>query len=89
VIKSAQSSGKIRRKRQQLKKNHSQIEIGSTVRLRAQSGEIITGQVVHLWEEQSVPMARVGKESYEELAKPRSPSSPIGSMHGCHSSFSA
>ena len=26
---------------------------------RGQSGEIITGQVVHMWEEESVPMVRV------------------------------
>ena len=52
--------GKIRRKRQQLKKkNHPPIEIGSTVHLRAQSGKIITGQVVHMWEEKSVLMVRV------------------------------
>jgi hypothetical protein len=41
------------------KKNHPPIEIGSTVHLRAQSGEIITGQVVHTWEEKSVQMVRV------------------------------
>jgi len=40
-------------------KNKSEIKLGATVRLRAQSGEIITGQVVHMWEEQSVPMVRV------------------------------
>jgi hypothetical protein len=36
-----------------------EIKIGATVRLKAQSGEIITGQVVHLWEDKSVPMVRV------------------------------
>jgi hypothetical protein len=41
------------------KKNKSEIKLGATVRLRAQSGEIITGQVVHMWEEKSVPMVRV------------------------------
>jgi len=40
-------------------KNKPEIKLGATVCLRAQSGEIITGQVVHLWEEKSVPMARV------------------------------
>jgi hypothetical protein len=37
----------------------SEIKLGATVRLKAQSGEIITGQVVHMWEEKSVPMVRV------------------------------
>ena len=41
------------------KKNKPEIKLGATVRVRAQSGEIITGQVVHLWEEKSVPMVRV------------------------------
>jgi hypothetical protein len=41
------------------KKSKSEIKVGATVRLRAQSGEIITGQVVHMWEEKSVPMVRV------------------------------
>jgi len=40
-------------------KNKPEMKLGSTVRLRAQSGEIITGQVVHMWEEKSVPMVRV------------------------------
>jgi hypothetical protein len=40
-------------------KNKSEIKLGATVRLRAQSGEIITGQVVHMWEDKSVPMVRV------------------------------
>ena len=55
VIESAQSSGKIR----MTKKNKSEIKLGATVHLKAQSGEIITGQVVHMWEEKSVPMVRV------------------------------
>ena len=41
------------------KKNEPEIKLGATVRLKAQSGEIITGQVVHMWEDKSVPMARV------------------------------
>jgi hypothetical protein len=41
------------------KKNKSEIKLGATVRLKAQSGEIITGQVVHMWEEKSVQMVRV------------------------------
>jgi hypothetical protein len=35
------------------------IQLGATVRLRAQSGEIVEGRVVHLWEEKSVPTVRV------------------------------
>jgi transcription elongation GreA/GreB family factor len=38
------------------KKNKPEIKLGATVHLRAQSGETITGQVVHRWEEKSVPM---------------------------------
>jgi hypothetical protein len=41
------------------KKNKPEIRLGATVRLRAQSGEIIEGRVAHLWEEKSVPMVRV------------------------------
>jgi len=41
------------------KKNNPEIKPGATVRLKAQSGEIITGQVVHMWEEKSVQMVRV------------------------------
>jgi len=41
------------------KKDKPEITLGATVRLRAQSGEIIAGQVVHLWEEKSVLMVRV------------------------------
>jgi hypothetical protein len=41
------------------KKNKPELKLGATVRLKAQSGEIITGQVVHTWEEKSVPMVRV------------------------------
>jgi len=40
-------------------KKNSDLKVGATVRIRAQSGEIITGQVVHMWEEKSVPMVRV------------------------------
>ena len=41
------------------KKNEPEIKLGATVSLRAQSGEIVEGLVVHLWEEKSVPMVRV------------------------------
>jgi len=41
------------------KKSKPEIKLGATVRLRAQSGEIIEGRVVCLWEEKSVPMVRV------------------------------
>jgi hypothetical protein len=41
------------------KKNKAELKLGATVRLRAQSGEIIEGQVVHVWEEKSVQMVRV------------------------------
>ncbi len=34
-------------------------KIGATVRLKAQSGEIVEGRVAHMWEEKSVPMVRV------------------------------
>ena len=37
----------------------SEIKIGATVRLRVHSGEIVEGQVVHMWEEKSVPMVRI------------------------------
>ena len=40
-------------------KNKPEIKLGATVHLRAQSGEIVEGRVVHLWEEESVPMVRV------------------------------
>jgi len=40
-------------------KNKPEIKLAATVRLRAQSGEIIEGRVVHLWDEKSVPMVRV------------------------------
>jgi hypothetical protein len=36
-----------------------EIKLGATVRLRVHSGEIITGQIVHMWEEKSVPMVRI------------------------------
>jgi hypothetical protein len=41
------------------KKIKPEIKLGATVRLKAQSGEIITGQIVYMWEEKSVPMVRV------------------------------
>jgi hypothetical protein len=41
------------------KKSKPEIKRGATVHLRAQSGEIVEGRVVHLWEEKSVPMVRV------------------------------
>ncbi len=44
------------------KKNKSEIKLGATVRLRAQSGEIVEGRVVHMWEEKSVLMIRVASD---------------------------
>jgi hypothetical protein len=41
------------------KKIKSEIKLGATVHLRAQSGEIVTGQAVHVWEEKSASMVRV------------------------------
>jgi hypothetical protein len=41
------------------KKSKTEIKLGATVHLRVHSGEIVTGQVVHMWEEKSVPMVRV------------------------------
>jgi len=41
------------------KKDKPELKLGATVSLKAQSGEIITGQVVHTWEEKSVQMVRV------------------------------
>jgi hypothetical protein len=41
------------------KKSKAEIKLGSIVRLRAQSGEIVEGRVVYLWEEKSVPMVQV------------------------------
>jgi hypothetical protein len=41
------------------KKSKPEIKLGATVRLKAQSGEIVEGRVVYLWEEKSVPMVRV------------------------------
>ena len=46
-----------------VERNKPEIKLGATVRLRAQSGEIITGQVVHMWEDKSVPMVRVATEN--------------------------
>jgi hypothetical protein len=40
-------------------KSQPEIKLGATVRLRAQSGEIISGQVVYMGEEKPVPMVRV------------------------------
>ena len=34
-------------------------EIGATVRLRVQSGEIVEGRVVHMWQDKSVSIDRV------------------------------
>ena len=42
-----------------VERNKPEIKLGATVRLKTQSGGIVTGQVVHLWEEKSVPMVRV------------------------------
>ena len=39
-------------------KKNSDLKVGATVRLKAQSGEIITGQIVHTWEEKYVSMLR-------------------------------
>jgi hypothetical protein len=41
------------------KKSQPEIKLGATVHLKAQSGEIVEGRVVYLWEEKSVPMVRV------------------------------
>jgi hypothetical protein len=41
------------------KKNKPEIKLGATVRLRVHSGEIVEGQVVHMWQDKSVPMVRV------------------------------
>jgi hypothetical protein len=41
---------------------HEEIKLGTTVHLRAQSGEIIEGRVVHLWEDKSVQMVRVNSD---------------------------
>jgi len=45
-------------------KKNSDLKVGATVRLKVQSGEIIEGTVVHLWEEKSVQMVRVGLETW-------------------------
>jgi len=42
-----------------VKKNKAEVKLGATVRLKAQSGEIVEGRVVHMWEEKPVPMVRV------------------------------
>jgi hypothetical protein len=41
------------------KKDKPEIKLGATVHLRAKSGEIVEGRVVHLWEDKSVPIVRV------------------------------
>jgi len=41
------------------KKKNPDLKVGATVRLRAQSGEIVEGRVVHMWEEKSALMVRV------------------------------
>ena len=48
------------------KKDKPEIKLGATVRLKTQSGEIIKGRVVHLWEK-SVPMVRVRAEIQKSL----------------------
>jgi hypothetical protein len=40
-------------------KNKPEIKVGDTVLLRTQSGDVIEGKVMHLWEERSVLMVRV------------------------------
>jgi hypothetical protein len=47
----------------------SEIKLGAIVCLKAQSGEIIEGRVVHLWEEKSVPMVRATSWRLGVLAK--------------------
>ena len=47
------------RESQMTKKSKPEIKLGSTVRLKVHSGEIVEGRVVHLWDEKSVPMVRV------------------------------
>ena len=42
-----------------MKKIKPEIKLGATVRLRMHSGEIVTGQVVYLWEEKGVRLVRV------------------------------
>ena len=41
------------------KKIKPEIKLGATVHLKAQSGEIVEGRIVHMWEDKSVPMVRV------------------------------
>ena len=41
------------------KKIKSEIKLGATVRLRVHSGEIVEGQVVHLWEEKGAQLVRI------------------------------
>ena len=57
--------------RSMTKKSKSEIKPGATVRVKAQSGEIVEGRVVYLWEEKSVPMVRVasGELGYNIAAR--------------------
>jgi len=41
------------------RKSKPEIKLGTTVRLRVHSGEIVEGCVVYLWEEQSTLVVRV------------------------------
>ena len=41
------------------KKNKTELKLGATIRLQVHSGEIVEGQVVHLWEEKGVQLVRV------------------------------
>jgi hypothetical protein len=41
------------------KKSQPEIKLGATVRLKVQSGEIVEGWVVHIWQDKSVLMVRV------------------------------
>jgi hypothetical protein len=45
--------------RKRTKKIKPEIKLGTTVRLRVLSSEIVKRRVVYLWEEKSVPMVRV------------------------------
>jgi hypothetical protein len=52
------------------KESKPEIKLVATVRFKAQSGEIVEGRVVHMWEEKSVLMVRVasGQLIYNVLA---------------------
>jgi len=66
------------------KKNEPEVKLGATVRLRAQSGQIVEGRVLHFREEKSLPMVRVapGDLVYNVptsmLVGPREKTSPSG-----------